>query len=152
MSGQMGVSSPNHWHDSTEAIPKGHSKGQVIPILGISNIWIVLGNWTSEFQIKVMDKQKILRSLSPCFTPKEVLLKLKGCVRYIFSSLVSMSNKEHLWNRKKCFLFHFESSFRSWDNQIFKFSDIPMSWRHQMPKHDAQNTFYWITWEVITVW
>ena len=97
------------------------SEGQVIPILGIWNIWIVSGNWTSEFQIKVMDKQKILRSLSPCFTPKEVLLKLKGCVHYIFSSLVSMSNREHLWNKEKCFLSHFKSSFCSWDNQILIF-------------------------------
>ena len=23
-----------------------------------------------------------------------------------------------------------------------------MSWRHQMPKHETRNTFYWITWEV----
>ena len=25
-----------------------------------------------------------------------------------------------------------------------------MSWRHLMPKHETQNTFYWITWEVKT--
>ena len=27
-----------------------------------------------------------------------------------------------------------------------------MSWRHQMPKHETWNTFYWITWEVNTIW
>ena len=42
------------------------------------------------------------------------------CVRYIFVSLFCMSKREHLWN-KKCFLFHFESSFRSWVNQILTF-------------------------------
>ena len=34
----------------------------------------------------------------------------------------------------------------------FKFSDIQMSWWHQMPKHETQNTYYWIIWEVNTVW
>ena len=57
-----------------------------------------------------------MHSLSPCFTPKEVLLKLKGCVCYIFSSLVSISNREHWWNKEKCFLFHF--TFRSWCIQM----------------------------------
>ena len=32
---------------------------------------------------------------------------LKGCVRYIFANLFSMAKKEHLWNKEKCFLFHF---------------------------------------------
>ena len=46
---------------------------------------------------------------------------VKGCVRYIFTSLFSISKREHLWNNEKCFLFHFVSSFRSWDNQILSF-------------------------------
>ena len=29
--------------------------------------------------------------------------------------------------------------------------DIQVSWPHQMPEHKTRNTFYWITWEVITV-
>ena len=33
----------------------------------------------------------------------------------------------------------------------FKFSDIQMSWCHQMPKHETRTTFYWITWKVNTV-
>ena len=53
----------------------------------------------------------------------------KGCVHYIFASLFYMSKGEHWWNKKKCFLFHFENSFRSWDNQnmtfqIFECHDI----------------------------
>ena len=46
---------------------------------------------------------------------------LKGCVRYIFTSLFCMSKWEDLWNKETCFVFHFENSFRSWDNQILSF-------------------------------
>ena len=56
-----------------------------------------------------------------------------------FCYFVFMDKREHLWNIEKCILFHFESSSHSWDNQIL------MSWRHQMPKHEIRNTFYWIT-------
>ena len=47
--------------------------------------------------------------------------ELKICVRYIFTSLLCMPKREDLWNKEKCFLFHFECSFRSWDNQILNF-------------------------------
>ena len=57
--------------------------------------------------------------------------------------------KEHFWSKKKYFLFHFKSSFHSWDSN---FSDIQISWRHQTPKREARNTFYCITWEVNTIW
>ena len=40
-------------------------------------------------------------------------LIIKGCVRYIFTSLFCMSKKEYLRNKEKCFSFHFESSSRS---------------------------------------
>ena len=73
---------------------------------------------------------------------------IKGCVRYIFVSLLCKSKGEHFWNREKCFLFHFKSSFRSWDTQILTFPDIQMLWCHQIPKHETPNTYYWITWEV----
>ena len=46
---------------------------------------------------------------------------VKGFVCYTFTSLFSPSKREYLWNKEKCFLFHFESSFRSWDNQILTF-------------------------------
>ena len=34
----------------------------------------------------------------------------------------------------------------------FNFSDIQMSWHHQMPKNETGNTFYWITWNINVVW
>ena len=48
-------------------------------------------------------------------------MSFKGCVRHIFTSLFCMSKREDLWNKEKCFLFHFERFFRSWDNQIWNF-------------------------------
>ena len=54
-----------------------------------------------------------------------VLVKMfnefKGCVCYMFDSLLCMSTRGHLWNKEKRFLFYFESSFRSGDNQILNF-------------------------------
>ena len=73
----------------------------------------------------------------------------KGCVRYIFASLFCMSKREHLQNKEKRFLFHFKCSSRQ---STFNILDIQMSWRHQMPRHETRNTYYWITWEVNTVW
>ena len=49
------------------------------------------------------------------------MLKVKVCVRYIFASLFGIYRREHFWNKEKCFLFHFEISCRSWDNQILTF-------------------------------
>ena len=79
---------------------------------------------------------------------------LKVCVCYIFASLFFKSKREHLWNKEEHFLFHLESSFHSWDNQISTFQIyIQMSWRHQMsPKHETRNTFNYIIWEANTVW
>ena len=51
----------------------------------------------------------------------KITVLLKDCVRYIFTSLFCMSKREDLWNKEKCFLFHFECSFRSWDNQVLNF-------------------------------
>ena len=45
---------------------------------------------------------------------------LKGCFCYIFASLFCLSKKGHLWNKEKCFLFPFESSFLSWNKQILR--------------------------------
>ena len=55
---------------------------------------------------------------------------VKGCVRYIFATLLCVAKRECFWNKKKCcFFFQFESSFRSWDNQIlifqvFRYCDV----------------------------
>ena len=63
----------------------------------------------------------------------------KGCVHYIFAGLVGMSNREHLWNKKKYFLFHFKSSFCSWDNKILNFQIFKC---HDIIKcHENQNMF-----------
>ena len=72
---------------------------------------------------------------------KEIRTSFEGCVRFFFASLFCNSKREHLWNNKKCFLFHFKSSFRSWDNRILTFQNIQMLWRHQMPKHEHQAYF-----------
>ena len=60
---------------------------------------------------------------------RKASLYFKGCVRYIFASLICMSKREHLWNKEKCFLLPIESCFCSWDNyiltfQIFKCHDV----------------------------
>ena len=79
------------------------------------------------------------------------LFFFKDCDHYIFASLVGMFNREHLRNKGKCFLFHLQSTFHSWDNQILTF---PLLTCHYVSnclsmKHE---TFYWITWEPNTVW
>ena len=56
-----------------------------------------------------------------CFKFCGSIKYFKCCVHYIFASSASMSNKEHFWNKGKWFLFLFESSFCSWDNQILNF-------------------------------
>ena len=47
-------------------------------------------------------------------------------------------------NKDNCFL-----SFCSWDNQVFKSHDVIKAWKHEAwkPKHETENTFYWITWK-----
>ena len=77
------------------------------------------------------------------------LLPVKGCVCYIFASLFCMSKREHLWKKEKSFLFHFKSSFRSWDNQILTFQILNI-----MTSSNAWNTKHILrnTWEVNTVW
>ena len=52
---------------------------------------------------------------------KPIQNKVKGCTHYIFASLFFKSKKEHLWNLKKCFLFHFKNSFCSRENHILIF-------------------------------
>ena len=67
----------------------------------------------------------------------------EDCVRNIFASLFCMAEREHFRNKKKCFLFHFESSFSSQDNQIlifqiFKYHDI----KCPSMKHETHFTEY----------
>ena len=55
------------------------------------------------------------------YTPRKPLVFPLKVVRYIFASLFFISKIEHLWNKEEYFLFHLESSFCSWDNQILTF-------------------------------
>ena len=69
---------------------------------------------SEKFKEQLPSKEKFYSSL----TGKKISYKehehvLKGCVSYIFASLFCMSKREHLRNKGKCFLFHFESSFCS---------------------------------------
>ena len=50
-----------------------------------------------------------------------IYINLKCCDRYIFVSLFFKSKRQNLWNKEKCFLFHFKISFGSWENQILEF-------------------------------
>ena len=51
----------------------------------------------------------------------QIVPRLKDFVCYIFASLFYLSKWEYLWNNEKGFLFYFESSFRSGDNQVLTF-------------------------------
>ena len=64
---------------------------------------------------------KNCESEGSCILAELFNMCLKGCVHYIFTSLFCMPKREDLWIKGKCFLFHFESSFHSWDNQILTF-------------------------------
>ena len=62
--------------------------------------------------------------LNPCNLPpsiEDIMFQIKSCVRYIFSSLFFKCKRELLRNQKNCFLFHFKSSFCSWENQSLEF-------------------------------
>ena len=62
----------------------------------------------------------VLKSKSLCILLTKNI-NFKSCVQYIFASLFFTCKREHLWNKKKCFLFHFKSSFCFWNNQILTF-------------------------------
>ena len=64
---------------------------------------------------------------------------IKDCVRYIFANLFCMSKKEHLRKKNKCFLFHFENSFRSENNQIF--TSQVFSRRYKLSERETWNCF-----------
>ena len=70
---------------------------------------------------------------------------LKGCVRYIFASLVFKSKGEHLGNKE---IFSLQKLFSFPRKPNFRILDTQISWRHQMPKYKTRNTVYWITREV----
>ena len=65
------------------------------------------------------------RMFDAIFTVKKFCLSwiiyIKDYVPYIFATLLCKYKREHLWNKVKYFLFHLESSFHLWDNQILTF-------------------------------
>ena len=75
----------------------------------------------------------------------------KRSIRYMFASLFCKFKGEHLWSEEKYFLFNFEISFRSWDNQILTFQILKC---HDVIKYPnmKHEKLYWISWEVNTVW
>ena len=77
------------------------------------NKWKEVRSNAQIFNLSLNDTQDWIYNCRFC--------NLKGCVHYIFAILFCISKGKHLWNKEKCFLFHFESSFHSWDNQILTF-------------------------------
>ena len=54
------------------------------------------------------------------FMPKTRVLKVVSAT-FLLDCFIYLKESTYIWNKKKCFLFHFESFFRSWDNQILTF-------------------------------
>ena len=74
-----------------------------------------------QFLYELKQKVRLCKTVCGIFHFQFCFVFIKGCVYYIFASLLFMSKREHLWNEEKCFLFHFKKSFHSWDNQILTF-------------------------------
>ena len=74
------------------------------------------------------DVNEVLKGINPLTSRVHKNVIYTSFICYIFVSVFCISKREHLWNEEKCFLFHFESSFRSWNNQtvtfeVFEFHD-----------------------------
>ena len=103
--------------------------GKKLHLVSTSSWWTFLGslycerqppttNWKIQFYTFWQEGSVPHSGPHCCFA---LMFKLKGCVCYIFASLFWMSKRGQLWSKEKCFLFHFESSPCSWDNQILTF-------------------------------
>ena len=49
---------------------------------------------------------------------------VKSCVPYIFASLFFKSKRKYMWNKEKCFLFHFKGFLRSREHQSLELLKI----------------------------
>ena len=79
--------------------------------------WNKWSGVSSSLQYEQRGESTFLKLKSILFRYKTLF---KGCVHYIFASLFCMSKKSSCERRKNA-LFHFESSSRSWDNQLLTF-------------------------------
>ena len=59
-----------------------------------------------------------------------------------------LSLNENTCQLKKMFFILLQKICSLLRNSKFRIVGIQISWRHQMTKHKARNTFYWITWKV----
>ena len=87
--------------------------------------------WHEQIEHKLQENGisgNFLNFLTNFLKTKNQRVVHKGCVRYICASVFCTFKGEHLQSKKKSFLFHFESSFCSWDNQILT-SQIMVSLR-----------------------
>ena len=75
-------------------------------------------NWLAQ---DFKSKSRYVEKDFKLWSTTKKMFSIKGCVCYIFASLFCMSKRKHLQNKGKCFLFHFKSSCRSWDNQLLTF-------------------------------
>ena len=87
--------------------------------------------WKTSFLGSVTEERCCSKQSYPgssCGKPIRVLKAVfKGSVRYTFTSFC-MSKRKLFRNKEKC-LFHFDSSFSSWENQVLTF--------HMFKCHDA---------------
>ena len=98
------------WHIEVGAPPKKKVNGEIVFAL-ISLFHVQIQEPVSRSTSTRVYYQKIFETKSRW--------RLKVCVCHIFASLLCMSKRGHF--KKKCSLFHFKISFRSWDNQILTF-------------------------------
>ena len=111
---------------STQAF-NGLTQGSETVFLIMPQSW----SWSSQIAdtkneciYRIMRKSRkcryVFNTLSNIYDDGTFFLEtVKGCVRQIFVCFVSL--KESTCETRKSFLFHIESSFRSWDNQVLTF-------------------------------
>ena len=71
---------------------------------------------------------------------------------YMITAAVMKELKEGTFERRKDVFISFQKLFSYLRFSSFRTLGSSISWRHQMPKYETRNTFYWITCEVNTVW
>ena len=93
---------------------------------------------TCEAKKNVLFPEPVLRRCSS----KMMFLKLlqysqeNACVRVFFNKVAGLRFFYGI-PLVAAFLFHLESFFHSWDNQILTFSDIQMTWHNLMPNEHS---------------